>query len=317
MKKRLSALITVAIVAFFVVLALASIGDDSDSSNNGPTNDGTTQSPSSNSGSNDITVSPSPEAPQIDVPEGGIILFDESDMIVTVTGIERTRDGYVKNIQFLIENNGSDERAIETLNNNFITKVVRINNFSIQAGISATVASGKAARETMSIDNKDAELFNIKDIFEISMQFETYTPDNFNRVNNIVHELSTISIASNNFSSFNNGTLAFSNDYVEIYSCDFSSGLLSSSMVIVVKNISNNDAHFRLENISVNGIMNSSSIGNGGNIFNETYRIFRIMLDDDVDTRDINEIEFKLELGDFNDIVSFNTKDIGIVTITY
>jgi len=316
MRKTLNVFITAIIIICFIVLAVAS-GTDATPSNT-PAPAPQQEEPSERGAEPEATPDPTPQAPAgVEVPDGGIVMFDDDDMIVTITGVSRNRDGFVTEISFLIENNGDEERAIETLNNSFITKAVMINNISIQAGISTTVAAGKAARETMRIDNDDATLFEIWNVYEIAMQFETYTPDGFMRANQIEHELSTATVESSTFSDFNNGRLAFSNDYAEVFACDFSSGFLSDSVVFVIKNISDNDAHFRLESISVNGIMNDSTVGNGGNIFRDTYRVFRIMLDDDVDTRDINEIEFRLELGEFNDIVTFSPRDIGIVTITY
>jgi len=327
MRKKYSNILLIVVILCFAVLAIASIEEDTPVA---PTESITTPQAVTDADSTDVQESdvsdennnetPSPtedDTPRVEVPDGGLILFDDDNMVVTVTGIQRNRSGFVTEIEFLIENNGAVERSIETLNRNFITTAVSINNFSIATSLSADVAPGRAARDRMRIDRSDAELFELRNVYKITAEFETYTRDGLARTDKLSHEPSTVIIQENDLPEFTNGNFVFANEDFEVFSAGFSSGFLSYSAIFVIRNTTGNDYNFSLDGINVNGIMNESTRGSNGNIFNNTYRVFSIRLDDDVNANDVREIEFRVEVGDFNTVVAFNTEYLATVVIEY
>ena len=253
--------------------------------------------------------------PLVNIPDGGIVIFDEDGFVVTVMQVNRGRDGYVSDIDFTITNNGEDEKSIETVNRNFVSSAIKINNFSLRDSLSSTVSAGKAARENVNFSSQDMGLLGIKDVYDITMQFEIYESVDFVRKNVVEYEPATIVISENNHPDFINGNLVFSNQQADVYACGFYSGWLLTEAVFVVKNKTDNDAWFGIESVSVNGIMNDDE--GRGDIYKDTYRIFRVTLEDDFNETNVNEIEFTLRMGEFQSIVPSRKEEIAIVTVAY
>ena len=252
----------------------------------------------------------------LEIPEEGICIFDNDGIVVTLTRVNRDRNSYVSDIDFLIANNNSVENSIENLNSSFITSAVRINNLSVSASFSATIAAGKLARANMRLDSDDVTLFGIKNVYEIAIPFVIYGDEGFYG-KSIEYEPTNVHLFDHNYDEFTGGDLVFSNKDVDIYSCGFVSGWRSWDVVFVVKNKTNENTHFILDSMSVNGIMNSNDRGNHGDLLKGTYRIFRITLDDDISGENVNEIEFTIKSAEFSDIVTFNKTTIGIVNVEY
>lgn len=251
---------------------------------------------------------------EVQIPAGGLVIFDKADLVITVTSVNRDRNGYVTDIDFTITNNGTEEKSVRTVPN--VWSVVKINDFTFKANLDATVAAGKTAREKLRLDNDEAKLFGLKDVFEITMQFQTYKTENYIMKNIVKYEPSTITLSQDYTHDFNNGNLVFSNQAADIYSCGFISTYHSDKAVFVVKNKTGSDRKFCFASLSTNGFMNKEDEVSE-DIFNDTYRILYVPLDEDFSKDNVKEIEFTLKTSAFLDIISTRYTEYDTVTVNY
>ena len=245
----------------------------------------------------------------VNIPDGGIVMFDEDGIVVTATQLNRDRDGYVTDIEFTIENSGSVEKSIETVNGSWVSRAVKVNNYSFPDKLESTVAAGKAAKEKLELSSDDVKLFNLRNVSSVTLEFE---------IDDVKYAPSTIRIDGSADVSFDGGDLVLSNQDVDIYACGFDSGWSSTDAVFVVKNKTGKGAWFGIESVSANGFMNDAwGQGDRGDIYNNTYRVLRVTLEDEYNKDNVKEIEFTLRTGQFQSVVPSSKDDIAIVTVAY
>jgi len=322
MRKFLNVFITAVIIICFVTLAVASGSDATPRPDPTPAPQQENQAESGETSEEESTSEPTPQAPVgIELPDGGIVWFDEDDVVITATKINRNRDGYVTSIDISVENNSTDDIGVGVLGKGLVLTAVKINNqYSIGTGFGVDVAAGKIAKTEIDIDSDDAvNLFEIKDVYEITADIITYDFGDFIATNVVEYGPRTLTIAQNTSdSSFANGTLVFSNEYADVYACNFSvSWLGRTSAFFVVKNKDVTDFIFELEKFSINGIMEDRWTSESGRIYSNTYRIFKVMLSEDYSEDDIEEIEFTISTSPFADMISLDGDPIGVVTVKY
>jgi len=324
MRKQLNMFITVIIIICFIILAVASGTDATPSSDPtpAPQQEETAESGTEPELEPETTPEPTPQAPAgVEVPEGGIVWFDEDNIVITATKINRNRDGNVTGIDISVVNNSTDDIGVGVLGKGMVLTAVKINNqFSIGTGFGVDVAAGKTARTEIDIDSDDAvNLFEIKNVYEITADIITYNFGDFIATNVVEYGPRTLTIAQNtNGSSFTNGTLVFSNEYADVYASNFSvSWLGRTSAFFVVKNKDSTDFIFKLERFSINGIMEDRWTSESGRIYNNTYRIFKVLLSEEYNEDNIEEIEFTISTSPFTDMISLDGDPIGVVTAKY
>ncbi|MDR2599752.1 MAG: TMEM14 family protein [Oscillospiraceae bacterium] len=286
--------------------------------NNGNNN---TNQPANND-DNNSTTDPTPQAPSgVEVPDGGIVWFEEDGIVITVMKINRNRDGYVSGIDISVENNSTDDIGVGVLGKGMVLTAVKINNqYSIGTGFGVNVAAGKIAKTEIDIDRDDAvRLFEIKNVYEITADIITYNFGDVIATGVVEYGPHTLTIAQNTSgSSFNNGTLIFSNEHTDVYACNFSvSWLGRTSAFFVLKNKDSTDFIFKLEKFSINGIMEDRWTNESGRIYSNTYRIFKVLLSEDYSEDNIKEIEFTISTSSFTDMISLYGDPIGVVTVMY
>jgi hypothetical protein len=260
------------------------------------------------------TQTSSPEVPRIDIPSGGIIMFDEAEIIVKLLGIKRNRSGYITEIEFEIENIGENENSIRITPN--LWSVIQINNLTFKNYMSATVMPGRKSIERIRLDNNEVEMFGLRNIHNMTIQFQTDEPnDSFMMQNIVVFEPSTVLIANggNNTDFLDAGSLVFSSDEVNVYSFGLRGGIFLSYADFVVHNKTNSDLRFRFGSLSIDGYMDTG-FETSEDVFAGTFRVFSVS----IDSTDINEIEFMLRAEEFLSIISLDgSRDIGLVNAVY
>jgi len=254
--------------------------------------------------------------PTIEIPQSGLVMFNQDNIIISLTKIDRDRSGYVTDIELLIENNGNMEKNVRTTPN--VWSVVKINNITFKSTFAVAVTPGKKATSKLNLDSDEVKLFDIKNIYGVSIQFQTDDPSNNYMITNAkVYDPSYLKIADiPEYGDFGGGKLVFTNDKADVYACGFTSSIIYKEAVFVIKNKAGYDLKYDLASVSIDGYM-SGQTEQSGDIYNDTYRAFYVPLDDKYKNVDVGEIEFTLKEEDFLSIISLNKTDVGVVTIDY
>ena|GEM_PF-3604071 len=276
------------------------------SGNTSTTINGNTSTPTSSS-------RPIPTSEQINIPAGGIVLFNEDGMVVSVVGVNRNRSGLITEIQFEVENNMKEEYNIRNRPN--VWSVISVNNLTFQGHLSARVMPGRKSSERIRLDSDEVELFDLRDVYSLTMQFQTDRPnDTFMMKDILVYPPSNVVVAEGEHGNdfLGRGSLVFSSEVADVYSFGIRRNVFLYYADFVVHNKTDRDLRFCFGGLSIDGFMDSG-FETSEDVYAGTYRIFSVGLD----SSDIREIEFMLREEGFLEIFSSESKDIGLVNVIY
>jgi len=316
-KKKILPILLIVFAVIVVIIIISSLASHVDKSETEqvPDNPLNTTNSQQDSSDNIQSNSPAPVPPEdvtINIPDGGLIMFDEDDIIVTVTAVNRSRAGHVTDIRFLVENNNDEEISIRIAPN--FWSVIQINNLTFSAHFSTRVMPGKRSEERINLDSTETELFDLRNIYSMTIQFQTDEPnDSFMMENIYLYPPSTIIISEQkqNGSFLSNGILVFESDGADVYAFGLRRGYINRAD-FVVKNKLGHDARFKFGGLSVDGLM-SDRLEESEDVYSSTYRVVSVV----IDSLDVNEIEFVLREEEFLQILSMSSNDLGIVYVLY
>ena len=215
------------------------------------------------------------------------VIFDKDGVKVTAKSI--LYDGWNgPEIKVLIENNTSEDIVVQSRN-------FSVNGLMIDPILSATVAAGKKANDTISISESDLELSKITTIKDIEFDLLVLNADNWKTIMK-EQGIKLQTNAKNYVQKYNEaGILAVDQDDVKIYVLkkDGKSSSIGEDVYVYVENNTSENIVVQVRDVSVNGFMIdpvfSSDIAAGKKIY-DTMTFFDSQLEEN-DIKDIEEIE--------------------------
>ena len=240
-----------------------------------------------------------------------LVLVDESD--VKITAKELSFDDYYVSIDVLIENNSSEDLT-------FSVDQSSVNDSMIYAYMSADVAAGKKANDSIEFYNEDLEFAGIDTIAKFDLIFDIYTTEDYDdylTTDPVV--LETSEADSYTAKVDESGEVAYDKDGIKIViqgKTDKES-YYGTGIKIYVENTTKKNVYVSSEDVSVNGFMVdpyfSVDVASGKHAYEAM-----TFSDDDLEDNNIEEIE-DIELSfSVTDYESWDTiAETTVIKITF
>lgn len=237
MKNGTKILTGILCLSLFGAMALGSGSSDSTDAKNGSKDAG------------DSTVNES-----VDVTIDEQVIYDENDIKITATGID---DGFMgTELALLIENNSSQSITVQARNAN-------VNGFMVGTMMSADVAAGKKANDSLTFETSGLKECGIENIANMEFYFHIFDSESWDEiVDTDVISIDT-SIASTYTQAVDDlGEVLLDSNGVKIVSKGLSANdsFWGPGVILYIENNSDKDVTVQVRDVSVNGFMVESSM---------------------------------------------------------
>jgi len=316
-KKNIPLIIILVVVGIIVISGIANSFKDKDDVNTyNPSNTENAIGSSQNETVSDSTNTALKEkSDKVEIPEGGIVIFDKDGITITAQAVKRDSNGLLKGLDLLIENNNEVEKNVCVYPDAAFGGPVLVNGYSMKSSFNETVSAGKKAKTTFTFDDDTVTLLNFDNLYSFSAHFGTYE----SRDDYMKHEVKTydpVEFVLKEFSASPTGDLVYNDNGIEIYKCGFKQSFILSYAVFIIKN-NGNDSNFEFDSVSINDIMLDRTLTDSVDIFGGSYAVILQTLGEDDKEENIKSIEFTLKKSEINEIFSLDKETIDIITVNY
>ncbi len=239
------------------------------------------------------------------------VVFDANDIKVTAKALNY--DGWMgPELVLLIENNSSQNITVQNRN-------ASINGLMIDPMLSADVAAGKKANETMTIMSSELEQAGIKTIKDIEFILHIFDTETWDEI--VDSDVIVISTDATDYvQTFDDsGVVAYDENGVKIVAKNLNSSdsFWGADLYLYIENNTEQDITVQARDVSIDGFMIdpvfSSEIVHGKKAFDSLTFMESDLTDNGI--TDIKEIELKFHIFD---TASWDTiKDTDIVTVSF
>lgn len=239
------------------------------------------------------------------------VVFDANDIKVTAKALNY--DGWMgPELVLLIENNSSQNITVQNRN-------ASINGLMIDPMLSADVAAGKKANETMTIMSSELEQAGIKTIKDIEFILHIFDTETWDEI--VDSDVIVISTDATDYvQTFDDsGVVAYDENGVKIVAkkLNSSDSFWGADLYLYIENNTEQDITVQARDVSIDGFMIdpvfSSEIVHGKKAFDSLTFMESDLTDNGI--TDIKEIELKFHIFD---TASWDTiKDTDIVTVSF
>lgn len=239
------------------------------------------------------------------------VVFDANDIKVTAKALNY--DGWMgPELVLLIENNSSQNITVQNRN-------ASINGLMIDPMLSADVAAGKKANETMTIMSSELEQAGIKTIKDIEFILHIFDTETWDEI--VDSDVIVISTDATDYvQTFDDsGVVAYDENGVKIVAKELNSSdsFWGADLYLYIENNTEQDITVQARDVSIDGFMIdpvfSSEIVHGKKAFDSLTFMESDLTDNGI--TDIKEIELKFHIFD---TASWDTiKDTDIVTVSF
>lgn len=237
MKNGTKILTGILCLSLFGAMALGSGSSDSTDAKNGSKDAG------------DATVNES-----VDVTIDEQVIYDENDIKITATGLD---DGFMgTELELLIENNSSQSITVQARNAN-------VNGFMVGTMMSADVAAGKKANDSLTFETSGLKECGIENIANMEFYFHIFDSESWDEI----VDTDVISIDTSIASTYtqavdDSGEVLLDSNGVKIVSKGLSANdsFWGPGVILYIENNSDKDVTVQVRDVSVNGFMVESSM---------------------------------------------------------
>lgn len=238
MKKRLSLLL--ALVLAFSLTACAEAPQDAN-----------LKEPSNVTNESEPAKEPSTEQePSGQASIAETVLVDESDIKITATGLDA--DGFLGvEVKLLIENNSDQDLTFQARN-------VSVNGYMVEPIMSADVAAGKKANDSMTLDSSELEACGIKTIADIEFAFAVMTTEDYEAYLDTKQiQLKTSAAEGFKYSYDEAGTPVYEGNGIKIVARGLSEddSIFGPGLILYIYNSGDKAVTIQTQDVSVNGFM--------------------------------------------------------------
>ncbi|MBO5266661.1 MAG: hypothetical protein J6B08_05110 [Ruminiclostridium sp.] len=224
------------------------------------------------------------------------VIVDEAGIKITAKELVSGMGIFGTELKLLIENNTEKNLTVQC-------RDVSVNGYMINAMLSADVASGKKANDSISFIDSDFEKSGIEDIADIEFSFHIFDSENWDDyLDTDMIQIKT-SIAEIYEYSFNHtGELIYEGNDIKIIikGLDESSSFLGPNIELYVENNSEKNITVQTRDVSINGFMVtamlSSDITPGKHIVDEITFINSELEENDI--QKVEEVELSFHVFD-------------------
>lgn len=258
-------------------------------------------------------VSPnSPNTPADEVTIAETVLLEEAGVKITAKSLSFD-NLFGPSIKLLIENNSGKNLTFQARN-------VSVNGYMIGDMLSADVADGKKANDTLTLMESDLELCGIETIADIELSFHIFTTDDWDTYLDTPQiQLKTSAANTYEYKFDDSGDLAYNKDGIKIVIKGLAkdSSIFGPSIVVYIENTGKKNITVQTRDVSINGFMvdplfSADALSGKRAISTITF------MESELEENDITEIEdVELSFHVF-DADSWDTiKDTDPITISY
>ena len=182
------------------------------------------------------------------------VLYDENNIKITATGMEDSLFG--TDLKLLIENNSGKSITVQARNSN-------VNGYMVDTMMSADVASGKKANDSLTFQTSGLKESGIEQIAEMEFSFYIFDSDTWDTI--LETDLITVrtSIADGYVQNYDDsGNLLVEAEGVKIIGKGLSANdsFWGPGLILYIENNSEENITVQVRDVSVNGFMVSSSM---------------------------------------------------------
>lgn len=313
MKKATKTLSLVLILAIFTAMAMGSGSGSSSSSND-------VKIPSSvTSGGQDAVSKPADSAaaptsssstPEVTIEE--VVVFDQGGIKITAKSFN-ANGTFGPEIKLLIENDSAKSITVQS-------RKTSVNGYMIETMMSADIAAGKKANDSLVLMRSDLEAAGIATIADIEFSFHIFDSETWDTIiDSDMVRIETSAAEGFTYSYDDSGNQIYNDNGVEIVvkGLSESGSWLGPSVVVYIRNSGSRDITVQARDVSINGFMVESVFSS--DVAAGKHAIDAItFLSSDLESNEIESIEsIELSFHVF-DMDSWDTiVDTSPVTINY
>lgn len=179
------------------------------------------------------------------------VLWDQDGITITATGLDFTNSMWGPGIKLLIENNTEKNLCVQPRN-------VSVNGYMVDYAMSADVAPGKKANDSLIIENSSISECNIEDIAYIDFSFHIFNNDSWDDFidTDMIH-IETSSMGSYSQVYDVSGEIVYNNNGIKIVSKWISENesYMETSLILYIENKTEDFITVQARYVSVNGFM--------------------------------------------------------------
>lgn len=178
------------------------------------------------------------------------VLVDEAGVKITAKSLS---DGsfFGPELKILIENNSGTDLTFQCRNSS-------VNGYMVETMMSADVANGKKASDSITFMDSGLELAGIKDIADMEFSFHIFTTDDWDTyLDTDLIQLKTSIADTYTYEFDDSGDLACDTNGIKIVVKGLSedSSIFGPSVVVYIENSSTQNVTVQVRNVSINGFM--------------------------------------------------------------
>lgn len=257
MKKRSKLLAVILCLTFFAAMAMGS--GSSGSGEDKSISDVSSGSESADDAEEKSTDEPDTEETSADDTADEItieeqVLYDEKDIKITATGIE---DGWIgTELKLLIENNSDQSITVQAKNAN-------VNDYMVSTVMSADIASGKKANDSLTFETSGLKECGIESIATMEFAFHIFDSESWDEI--VDTDVITVetSIAGSYTQTYDDsGEVLVDTNGIKIIGKGLSANdsFWGPGVILYIENNSDKDVTVQVRDVSVNGFMMDASM---------------------------------------------------------
>lgn len=294
MNKAVKILSLILVLALFAVMAMGSGSGSSSSSND-------VKAPSSvTSGGQDAASKPADSAaapsnsssvPEISIEEA--VLFDQGGIKITAKSINE-KGTFGPEIKLLIENDSAKSITVQSRNTS-------VNGYMIETMMSADVAAGKKANDSLTLLRSDLETAGITTIADIEFSFHIFDSETWDTiVDSDMVRIETSAAEGFTYSYDDSGNQVYNDNGVEIVvkGLSESGSWLGPAVVVYIYNSGNSDVTVQARDVSINGFMVesifSSDVVAGKHVIDTITFLSNDLQENEIETIESIELSFHI-----------------------
>lgn len=182
------------------------------------------------------------------------ILYDQSDIKITATGLGDSLFG--TELKLLIENNSGKNITVQARNAN-------VNGYMVSTMMSADVASGKKANDSLTFETSGLKECGIEKIAVMEFSFHIFDPETFDTIMDTDVITVKTSIADGYVQNYDDsGNVLVDSNGVKIIGKGLSASdsFWGPGLILYIENNSDRNITVQVRDVSVNGFMAASTM---------------------------------------------------------
>lgn len=251
MKKVAKALSLILVLALFAVMAMGSGSGSSNSSSDVKTPSSVTsggQDASSKPADSAAAPSNSSSAPETTIEEA--VLLDQGGIKITAKSFN-AKGTFGPEIKLLIENDSAKSITVQSRNTS-------VNGYMVETMMSADVAAGKKANDSLTIMRSDLETAGISTVADIEFSFHIFDSTTWDTIiDSDMVKIETSAAEGFTYSYDDSGDQVYNDNGVEIVvkGLSESGSWLGPAVVVYIYNSGSRDVTVQARDVSINGFM--------------------------------------------------------------